>query len=40
VFAERHLGYRCAVDSPARLESARDAWKSGALTLPSQREVS
>lgn len=39
VFAERHLGYRCAIDSPARLESARDAWKSGALTLPSLREV-
>lgn len=39
LFAERHLGYRCAVDSPARLESARDAWKSGALTLPSHSEV-
>jgi mannose-1-phosphate guanylyltransferase len=39
VFAERHVGYRCAVDSPARLESARDAWKTGALTLPSLREV-
>ena len=40
VFAERHVGYRCAVESPARLESARDAWKAGALTLPSLREVS
>ena len=39
LFAERHVGYRCAVDSPARLESARDAWKTGALTLPSHREV-
>jgi mannose-1-phosphate guanylyltransferase len=39
LFAERHVGYRCAVDSPARLESARDAWKTGALTLPSRREV-
>jgi NDP-sugar pyrophosphorylase family protein len=39
LFAERHVGYRCAVDSPARLESARQAWKSGALTLPSHPEV-
>jgi NDP-sugar pyrophosphorylase family protein len=39
LFAERHIGYRCAVDSPARLESARDAWNTGALTLPSLREV-
>ncbi len=39
LFAERHVGYRCAIDSPARLESARDAWKTGALTLPSHREV-
>jgi mannose-1-phosphate guanylyltransferase len=39
VFAERHVGYRCAIDSPARLESARDAWQTGALTLPSLREV-
>jgi mannose-1-phosphate guanylyltransferase len=39
LFAERHVGYRCAIDSPARLESARQAWKSGALTLPSHPEV-
>jgi NDP-sugar pyrophosphorylase family protein len=39
LFAERHVGYRCAVDSPARLESARHAWSSGALTLPSYPEV-
>jgi mannose-1-phosphate guanylyltransferase len=39
LFAERHVGYRCAVDSPARLESARHAWKTGALTLPSHPEV-
>lgn len=39
LLAERHVGYRCAVDSPARLESARDAWKTGALTLPSHPEV-
>jgi NDP-sugar pyrophosphorylase family protein len=39
LFAARHVGYRCAVDSPARLESARDAWKTGALTLPSLREI-
>ncbi len=39
LFAERHVGYRCAVDSPARLESARDAWKTGALTLPLHPEV-
>ena len=39
LLAERHVGYRCAIDSAARLQSARDAWKSGALTLPSPREV-
>jgi len=39
LFAERHVGYRCAVDSPARLESARDAWNRGAFTLPSHSEV-
>lgn len=39
LFAERHVGYRVAVDSPARLESARDAWKTGALSLPSHSEV-
>jgi mannose-1-phosphate guanylyltransferase/phosphomannomutase len=39
LFAERHVGYRCAIDSPARLQSARDAWNAGALTLPSPREV-
>jgi NDP-sugar pyrophosphorylase family protein len=39
LFAERHVGYRCAIDSPDRLQSARDAWQSGALTLPSHREL-
>ncbi len=39
LFAERHVGYRCAIDSPARLESARHAWATGALKLPSQPEV-
>jgi mannose-1-phosphate guanylyltransferase/phosphomannomutase len=39
LLAERHVGYRCAVDSPARLESARAAWKTGALTLPLHPEV-
>jgi NDP-sugar pyrophosphorylase family protein len=39
LFAERHVGYRCAVDSAARLESARQAWSTGALSLPSHPEV-
>lgn len=39
LFAERHVGYRCAIDSPARLESARRAWETGALSLPLQPEV-
>jgi NDP-sugar pyrophosphorylase family protein len=39
LFAERHVGYRCAIDSPERLESARRAWKTGTLKLPTQPEV-
>jgi NDP-sugar pyrophosphorylase family protein len=39
LFAERHVGYRCAVDSPARLESARHAWATGALKSPLLLEV-
>jgi NDP-sugar pyrophosphorylase family protein len=39
LFAERHVGYRCAIDSPERLESARRAWETGTLKLPSQPEV-
>lgn len=39
LFAEPHAGYRCAIDSPARLSSAQAAWKAGQLSVTEPREA-
>lgn len=37
--AQRHSGFRCAIDSPERLHSAREAWNAGRLATLGQLEV-
>ncbi len=39
LFAEPHVGYRCAIDSPARLTSARAAYSAGRLSPTAPREA-